>query len=60
MSFDVWGIETNDNVKTIFGEVHEGSDSLRVYSYSGDVAETPDNISAGGWNGVAHTYCGTD
>lgn len=42
--------------ETIFGEVHEGSDSMRVISYYGDKAETPGS-DVGGWNGIAHTYC---
>lgn len=46
--------------ETVFGEVLEGSDSGRRISYNGWYAETPDNVSSGGWNGVAHTYCGTD
>ena len=43
--------------ETIFGEPHTESDSGRVYSYYGGTAETPDSES-GGWNGIAHTYCG--
>lgn len=44
--------------ETIFGGVHEGSDSGRVESYYGSTALTPDS-DAGGWNGIAHTYCGS-
>lgn len=43
--------------ETIFGEVETDSDSGRVFSYRGDTAETPAS-DAGGWNGIAHTYCG--
>ncbi len=43
--------------ETIFGAVHSGSDSGRKMSYWGTTAETPGNDDAGGWNGVAHTYC---
>lgn len=42
--------------ETIFGEVQPGSDSGRVISFYGSAAETPSS-DAGGWNGVAHTYC---
>lgn len=50
-----WGF-VRARFETIFGQVHEGSDSGRVKSFYGDTAETKDSIS-GGWNGIAHTYC---
>ena len=42
--------------ETVFGEVQPGSDTGRVISFYGSAAETPYS-DAGGWNGVAHTYC---
>ncbi len=45
--------------ETILGEVHTQSDTGRVVSYYGRTAETPGNVDAGGWNGIAHTYCGS-
>lgn len=44
--------------ETIFGEVHKGSDTGRVFSYYGATAETPSSGAADGWNGIAHTYYG--
>ncbi len=46
--------------ETIFGEVHEGSDSMRVRSYYGATAETPSHPIDEGWAGIAHTYCGAE
>lgn len=45
--------------ESISGVVIEGSSSKKECSYSGTYAETPPNIDTVGWNGIAHTYCGT-
>ena len=47
--------------ESLFGVVVSGSDSDRKYSYYGSTAQTPDDTQGNvGWNGTAHTYCGTD
>ncbi len=45
--------------ETIFGKEKEGSYSGRQYSYYGAEAVTPFTLNGCGWNGIAHTNCGT-
>lgn len=44
----------------INGIVQEGSDSGRVYSYYGAMAETPIAPDTIGWMGIIHAYCDED